>query len=571
MASVITTRRKSASFDYGPGSPSSLPSTPVQSPNPNSFNFSPTSSPRSRRSSFQSGRESPSPRFKGDRERTSDQAFTRVLNTVLAGLRVLRPKRPWIIMAALITTFIFSKPPSLPFPQGSSVPLLFEQLPLNLQSMHRALGRSRPNPLHQYAKPAYDGKIAVPDWPSRIRAKEMTTVTFRCSHTDVANLCPSSYRLLFQGPTMSSPLHSATHQVDGRTVEVQFSIRDPGNYTVRIWPEHEKCDQWANSDNVWNKKMVGWEQPFELEVVGPIERESSKQCARGFVPLPTDGRWISKAHLRPEHSLSDSSPHSWWLQPHLAPTSEEKWATTYSHFFAHHGCKVPHHTIKDWIELIKPSNLVIFGDSVLRDFFCLILYPALDGPQGGSCTFAKDSGYQTTDKMLDYPRQDGAVSRLRFKWLPKGEVDKLEQQLAQLEEDPSHVLIGISLWMAKESLEVYEARMTHTLSTLASLTPASTKILVRNSAGSVQAIQCYDRITPGGRRTLEAMNERLMEVVRSTPKVELFDVYPVCNNHPASSSDGRHWAGVGKEGEERPEVGACEFALLDQMFWKWMN
>ncbi|KAM0755772.1 hypothetical protein T439DRAFT_376072 [Meredithblackwellia eburnea MCA 4105] len=485
--------------------------------------------------------------------------------------RLVRTRRRWVLVALVLTFILFRKNTTIPqLPLRSSNPsILLPQLPPGLQPMLRALGRSRPNPLDQYDKAVYDPKLNVPSWPTQVTANEKHTITFRCSHTDVTQLCPQSYRLLFQGPTMYSPTFAASRQIDSRTVEVEFTIRDPGHYTVHVWPEHDSCGQWSGSDNLWNKKLVGWE-PYQLEVVGPSQRESHKQCAMGHVPPPTDGRWITKSFLDPGHATSDNSPHAWWLQPHFLPTSDQKWATRYSHFFTHTECKVPHHTVKEWIELVKPSNLVIFGDSVLRDFFCLILYPALDGPEGGACKFAKDLAYQTSDKMLDYQREDGGISKLRFRWLPKGEVETLEQQLSQLDEDPSHVLFGVALWLAKESVEIYEAKMTSALSTLTTLTPSSTRILVRGNAGSVQAIQCYDRIG-GGRRQLEAMNSRLAEVVGSNPRLEYFDVYPVFNSHPASSSDGRHWGAVGKEGEVRPEVGAGEFAVMDQMFWKWMG
>lgn len=42
------------------------------------------------------------------------------------------------------------------------------------------------------------------------------------------------------------------------------------------------------------------------------------------------------------------------------------------------------------------------------------------------------------------------------------------------------------------------------------------------------------------------------------------------NDFPSSSSDGRHWSSIGYEYSARPQVGAVELALADELFYSWL-
>lgn len=65
---------------------------------------------------------------------------------------------------------------------------------------------------------------------------------------------------------------------------------------------------------------------------------------------------------------SIESPHWWWLHTHLIPTTRLPGATFYAYLWVPYACKKPHHSFREWIDILKPANLMFFGDSVVRRF-----------------------------------------------------------------------------------------------------------------------------------------------------------------------------------------------------------
>ncbi|GAA5936252.1 hypothetical protein JCM10213_004721 [Rhodosporidiobolus nylandii] len=435
---------------------------------------------------------------------------------------------------------------------------------------HTRLAFLRSNPLS--TKPLETDPSLEARYDHVVSAGEEHHITFECSHENVDELCPQAYRLLLSGPSLSSPLYSqSSHRIDERHVRVTYKVEDPGEYEVFAWPEHIKCDQFQKSGILYNKRVVKG-SPLPLLVTGEPRDESHELCDPKKVNTGVEGRWISKAHLNPEH-VSPDSPHHRWLSSQLTPTSLRRGATVYEHIYAPLSCKIPHHSLRDWIDLVKPESLVFFGDSVIRDMFCMVLWRELLGTpkEGATCAFNSDTGptgYHTTNKAGSYLRSDGGLTSLRFFWTPSGDGTAVSAALESLDRPPSHIYISAALWLALDSTEAYISKLRPALDAIVKLAPDA-KTYIRGSAGVVQAIQCYDRI--GGQRfQLEAHNAALEKTIATSyPSLRYFDAYTTLNSHPASSSDGRHWGDVGTLSHERPQLGAGEFALLDRAFYGW--
>ncbi|KAK4057471.1 hypothetical protein OIO90_001540 [Microbotryomycetes sp. JL221] len=249
----------------------------------------------------------------------------------------------------------------------------------------------------------------------------------------------------------------------------------------------------------------------------------------------------------------------------------EPHATLYRHAFAHYDCKLVQHSIRDWVELIKPESVLIIGDSVLRDPFCLILYKNLvgEGKIDKQCRWSDSAEYHTSNKLLSYERADEGKSKINFHWNPQGDPERLEEFLKQLASPPTHVYLSIALWLAKMDVEDYLVTMKVFLHTLESSVPETTKIVLRSSAGVVQQIQCYDRI--GGQRfRLERMNAGLQLLVKDQfPRIQYMNLYPLFDAQPGSSPDGRHWGAQGHTYDARPSIGIVEHQAFQALFHHW--
>lgn len=105
------------------------------------------------------------------------------------------------------------------------------------------------------------------------------------------------------------------------------------------------------------------------------------------------GRWVSKAHLNPEH-LAPTSAYQPWMVSHLTYNHSEPFRTVYDYLWLPYNCALPHRSWSDYFDLVKPSSLVVFGDSLIRDFFCLNMWKNVFGiPEPGTtCAWNHDTG-----------------------------------------------------------------------------------------------------------------------------------------------------------------------------------
>ncbi|GAA6060576.1 hypothetical protein JCM10212_006811 [Sporobolomyces blumeae] len=484
-----------------------------------------------------------------------------------------------LVVAALTTAALtyhaVSRPASalasLPLPILGDVPLLLDEPSPAALPAYQLLSFARAHPLSGWRYYETDSKLRA-EFPAEVRAGEEAEVTFTCSHPDPDTMCAPAYRLLLDGPSLVSPPHVlSSEKLDQRKVRVKFRVDDPGRYRVYAFPEHEKCDQWNNAEVQYHQLGVGG-TPYYMTVKGDGEKESSEICQPSQA-FTEPGRWVSKAHVNPNH-LSIQSPHYDWLSTQLEPISPDADSTVYSHFWAPYNCKVPHHNMRDWLEIAAPESVVFFGDSVIRDWFCLIMWANLFGtPEPGTtCAYSGDAehgGYHTTNKEGTYTRaSDGKTTTLRFFWAPSGDGTTVRESLKGLASPPTHVLYSAALWLALLKPDAYIAQLKPGLQAIKELAPKANTV-VRGSAAVVQAIQCYDRI--GGQRfQLEPNNAALKQMLdTSFPSFSYFDAYTTLNSHPGASSDGRHWGAPGVIGGERPQIGTGEFALLDRLFLHW--
>ncbi|TNY21507.1 hypothetical protein DMC30DRAFT_199351 [Rhodotorula diobovata] len=173
--------------------------------------------------------------------------------------------------------------------------------PANASLIERPAGY---NPLFPDQPLKFDHNLAIESIRPSISTSEPSSIVFHCRHDDVA-LCATAYRVLLVGPTMHSPPHQRSEVLDDRRVEVRLdAVRDPGRYDVYAWPEHDTCDRFNHGDTPAYHKLAVSGTPFKLEVVG----DQPLDYARGCMPSDdlTDGRWVSKAFVDPEHHEVES-------------------------------------------------------------------------------------------------------------------------------------------------------------------------------------------------------------------------------------------------------------------------
>ncbi|GAA5999514.1 uncharacterized protein JCM10292_004193 [Rhodotorula paludigena] len=419
------------------------------------------------------------------------------------------------------------------------------------------------NPLFPKKPIEYDYNVFVEFMRSSISASEPSAIIFHCRHDDVA-LCAPAYRVLFVGPTMHSPLHQKSRVLDDRRVEVTFdAVRDPGWYQVFAWPEHDTCDQWNHGETKPYHMLAVSGTPRHVEVVGEQPLDYARECMAS--DDLTDGRWVSKAYVDLEHHDPDS-PFYNWLESHLN-RRQPKGLTDYSSFeyiWAPYQCKPHHRSFDEWIETVKPERLVVFGDSVMRDLFCQTYLPDHE-----ICQFVAFGNYEQSDKYIKYTRTDGGISHLHFHWEPEGEPTRLTQFLTTLDTPATHIFFNVALWLTRNDPrpESYVVHMKLLLDALVKAAP-NAKIVARTSAGAVQSVACFDlwRIQ---RRILEPVNAGLLKLLESYPTIQPLDVYPIYNDRPDATQDGRHWQRLSRDANDRPEEGAVGYAMTDLIFEGW--
>ncbi|GAA5942221.1 hypothetical protein JCM3775_001357 [Rhodotorula graminis] len=439
---------------------------------------------------------------------------------------------------------------------------LLVQEPANTSLVAHAPGY---NPLFPDQPLQFDHNLAIESIRPTISTSEPSTIVFHCRHDDVA-LCANAYRVLLVGPTLHSPPHQRSRALDDRRVEVTLdAVRDPGAYSVYAWPEHETCDQFNHGDTPAYHQLAVSGTPYQLAVVG----EQPLDYARGCMASDdlTEGRWVSKAYLDPEHNEFDS-PFYNWLESHVAPRVQSpQLLTDYSTFgyvWAPYACKPHHRSFDEWMDTLKPERLVVFGDSVMRDLFCLNFKPGED-----VCKYEMFGDYEHLDKYIAHERSDGGITHLHFHWQPLANADHLRTFLSSLDSPASHVFFNVGLWLTREDPDPdsYAARMTPLVEALVDEAPRA-KIVARTMAGAVQSVACFDlwRIQ---RRIIEPANAAYLKLLRKYPSIQPVNVYPIYNDRPDATQDGRHWQRLPGLALERPEEGAVGYAVTDLIFEGW--
>ncbi|KAM0790388.1 hypothetical protein ACM66B_003270 [Microbotryomycetes sp. NB124-2] len=432
--------------------------------------------------------------------------------------------------------------------------------------------RHERDPLNPLQELKYDAGLRWIDGDAKrgwvVTAGTMFNLTFECTHSSIKDRCPSSYRVLADGPTMaSSSWTNSSERLSPTLVRVHLTVHDPGQYWLYAWPEHEGCDAWTTLNLPYNKLAVR-DSPVSLIVEGSPSRDLAEICSSTDA-INLDGRWIRKDAIATAHTRSLTS-HFWWSHRLSVPVSTDEHATLYEHTFAPYNCKLAQQTLYEWVELVKPRSLLAIGDSVLRDPFCLILHKNLrQGAKIDSqCHWSDSAEYHTSNKQLQHVRADGNTTDVTFHWNPQGDTDVLADFLRSLRQPPSHVYLSIALWLAKMDVDEYVAIIDSFLQKLTASVPDDTQIVVRSSAGVVQQIQCYDRI--GGQRShLEPLNAALAELVAQYPRVNFMPLYPLFDSQPGSTPDGRHWGAQGHTYDARPAMGIVEHHFFQALFHSW--
>ncbi|GAA5890119.1 hypothetical protein JCM6882_009232 [Rhodosporidiobolus microsporus] len=474
-----------------------------------------------------------------------------------------------VVITVLLSSALFTGSYYLPKRAARPVGAILEEglsvAPLlTTQSTNGSLA-TRPkdyNPLFPDRPLEYDRNVFIENLRRTVAVNTPSSVIFHCRHPDIS-LCASAYRVLFVGPTISSPLYRESRVLDERRVEVEFELQEPGSFEVFAWPEHETCDQWNHGEGIPYHKLAVVGTPARLDVEGAAPADSPAPCTLDHDL--TNGRWISKDFIDPRHH-SPSSPYYNWLESHYVrrPVKGLTDYSSYGYVWAPYNCKPRHHSFDEWLDLVKPERLVVMGDSVMRDLFCQMYESDQE-----VCKYEQFGEYEQSDKHIAHTRHDGSLSHLHFHWEPLGDPARLEAFLTSLDTPPSHIFFNVMLWLTRENpdAEVYAQRMRPFLETLVRVAPEA-KIVARTSAGAVQAIACYDlwRIQ---RRILEPANAALLSLLQDFPTIRPLDVYPIYNDRPEASQDGRHWQRLSASENERPEEGAVGYAVTDLIFEGW--
>ncbi|GAA5948935.1 hypothetical protein JCM3765_003957 [Sporobolomyces pararoseus] len=433
------------------------------------------------------------------------------------------------------------------------------------------------NPLEPSKRLQYDVTLTLDSLPRHIKARVPTSLVIRCAHADLEQ-CAKSYRVLFVGPTIRSTLYSDSEVVDSRHVKVTFRIDDPGDYQIYAWPEFELCDFWSNPEwwtgPVFYKLAVGG-TPFGVTVEGEPPKEGSRPCT---LEDDLNGRWVSKSYLAPE-TLEIESPFYDWVQTQLNPSPAPEVDAyppvrlldykKFGYVYTPYQCKIPHRNAFEWIDEVKPESILVIGDAITRDYFCLN-WGVKDQDVCRVVPIDPEVDYKTTDKRTNYTRSDGGRTDLYFHWNPVGWEDGLSNFLRNLPSRPTHVFFAETLWITRENPtpEHYIDTVKPFLHKMVKLLPEA-KIITRTSSSSVQQLGCWElaNIT---RPVLEPVNNVYLKLLRKDfPSIKVIDAYPIYNDRPESSPDGARWERQPISTHARPEEGATAHALTDLIFQTW--
>lgn len=192
----------------------------------------------------------------------------------------------------------------------------------------------------------------------------------------------------------------------------------------------------------------------------------------------------------------------------------------YGYVYTPYQCKIPHRTAFEWLDEVKLDSILVIGDAITRDYFCLnwgvldqdvCRYPnplidtELDYREGyvALVTFRLCALHLTLshwslssrrDKRTSYTRADGGSTRLYFHWNPDAWGGGLSNFLRTLPNPPSHVFFADTLWITRRNytVEHYVETVKPFLKDLTRLLPKA-NIVTRTSTSAVQPLVSFSR------------------------------------------------------------------------------
>jgi hypothetical protein len=234
-------------------------------------------------------------------------------------------------------------------------------------------------------------------------------------------------------------------------VESNWTIHDPGEYSVYAYPEFEYRKDARRLDcKLWKESMYyPWHQaavegcPILLTVnekpdTAPPEEEGYGACS------PDD---LKKARYLSTNAL----------------VSSQKFAEFYINtnrlfVWAPYKCKIPHRSVQQAItEIPSAKHIVLIGDSTLRGPFCTRIWENLHGGvQDSVCDYRKHNatyweqkwGHKFTWKLLKDDSSETGERNVSFSflWSPIWFSGRALPQLLEMDPPPTHVVFNMGLY-----------------------------------------------------------------------------------------------------------------------------
>src|SRR5947207_7254956 len=176
-------------------------------------------------------------------------------------------------------------------------------------------------------------------------------MTFRCTSSNLS-VCPSSYMVLFHGPSRQVVLPEMFSSIDRKIGKAKWTIQDPGEYSFYAYPEFIRCHKWVHMEYPWHAASVQ-NTPRKILVRGVSAKDGREVCSTDDARV---GRYL------PSNS-SELSKYTYTNILREHPPRTFAWAP--------YKCKIPPRSIHDALKAIPSMNHILFmGDSTVRTTFC---------------------------------------------------------------------------------------------------------------------------------------------------------------------------------------------------------
>jgi hypothetical protein len=265
--------------------------------------------------------------------------------------------------------------------------------------------------------------------PEQVFAGEEFEMTFICTHPD-PKMCPTYYMVQFRGPTIQAPTPDAfsalnwTYEIPHNYayLKVNYTILDPGEYKVYVYPELYYCSQWNNLEYPWQRATVEG-TPFDLLVTGSPPDEGYDTCQT--VKEIQSGRYVR---------ISTASAQFRQL---YAKSGRE-------YIYAPYTCKIPARTITDVLSQVPSARQVVWaGDSVTRNPFCRRIWWTVHRTvKGGPCDPEPDS-FHHQHKVTEVQIGDRTVI-LTYLWSPHW-AGFARDDMLRMDPKPTHIIFNFGL------------------------------------------------------------------------------------------------------------------------------